>query len=293
MDGQNNPPSIAADCDNAASKREATAAADGEAAAAASPSQKTELTAREVIARIALVFSRLGPAGPLALVAVSTPAISGFLLLASIPWITPWLRAHQELGQVLYVSVYSLLGGLSLMPTYAHAVLGGWTFGFKSGFPLAMAAFTAAAMLGYAIGRLASRDRVLEMVREHPKSRKIHDMLLGKSFARSLVIITLLRIPPSSPFAVTNLTLAAVRANPIAYSLGTIIGIAPRTAVVAYGAASLVPEHPSKWALVVGLLILVLGMIGFIANQALAKVSQQGAVKSSTAGAALDGSKAE
>ena len=39
------------------------------------------------------VFRRLGPAGPLALVAASVPAITGFIITSLPYWIAPWIRA--------------------------------------------------------------------------------------------------------------------------------------------------------------------------------------------------------
>jgi uncharacterized membrane protein YdjX (TVP38/TMEM64 family) len=50
------------------------------------------------------------------------------------------------------------------------------------------------------------------------------------------LIVTLIRVPPSSPFAVTNTVMAATRVPVIPFVLGTVIGIAPRTAAVVYTA---------------------------------------------------------
>src|SRR5688572_9562940 len=91
--------------------------------------------------RALMVFNRLGPAGPLAVVASSMPAIGGFLLLGSIQWFSPWLRANSSFGILLCILAYTVLGGLALLPTYAFSVLCGWAFGFAVGFPVAMSAF--------------------------------------------------------------------------------------------------------------------------------------------------------
>jgi len=232
-------------------------------------------TARKVL----IFLRRLGPAGPLALIAASTPAISGFLLLGSIYWFAPWLRAHPAGGMLVYVVGYMVLGGLALMPTYAHSVLGGWAFGFKLGFPLAMAAFLGAAALAYVIGRCASGERIVRIIDEHPKGRAVRIALIGRGFFKTLLIVTLLRLPPTSPFAITNLAMAATRVHPLAFLIGTAIGMAPRTGAVVFLAAGLseldfaAPKRP--WLFVAGIVVtmLVLAIIGYIANQAITRVT--------------------
>jgi uncharacterized membrane protein YdjX (TVP38/TMEM64 family) len=224
-------------------------------------------------------FRRLGPAGPLAVIAASSPTVSGFLLLASMPFVAPWMRAHPAAALSAFVGVYVVLGGLALMPTYAYSVLAGWAFGFAVGFPAAMGAYVGAGVIGYAIGRRASGDRALEMVREHPKLQAVCDALIGSGFGRTLLIVTLLRLPPNSPFAVTNLTMAAMRVNPVAYVIGSLVGLAPRTAAVVFVSQKLseptVDQPHSTWMWVgsIAATLLVLGVIGYISNQALAHVT--------------------
>ena len=64
------------------------------------------------------VLRRLGPVGPLALIAASLPAIGGFVLLGTLTWFAPWLRSHGELGIVLYILGFAVLAGLAVLPTY-------------------------------------------------------------------------------------------------------------------------------------------------------------------------------
>lgn len=217
---------------------------------------------------------RLGPAGPLALVSATLPMLGGFALLATLNPVGEWLKGHETTGWFLYIAGFALLAGLAVLPTYAQAVLGGWAFGVAAGFPAALLGFVGGALLGYAVARWASGNRVVELIEEHPRWRAVYDALLRSGSAKTLVIVTLLRLPPNSPFAMTNLVLSATRVPLGIYLLATAIGMAPRTAVAVYIASTLkalsFDELQRPWLLVT---VAVLLVIGTIANRALARVT--------------------
>jgi uncharacterized membrane protein YdjX (TVP38/TMEM64 family) len=224
-------------------------------------------------------IKRLGPAGPLAVLVATFPPLGGFVLIGLISRLAPWLRAHPAPGLVIYVGGFTALAGLSLLPTYACSMLGGWTFGFAVGFPASMTAFCGAALVSYVINALAAGDRVVEIIREHPKWEAVRVALLGCGFWKAFWIITLLRLPPYSPFAAANFILGTTRAPLIPYLLGTLIGMAPRTAAVVWAAA-----HASKldfkdstqiWIFVGGLIVTlgVIAVIGEMANKAVKRVT--------------------
>src|SRR4051794_13265443 len=96
---------------------------------------------------------RLGPAGPLAVLSGTFPPLGGFVLIGFVAKIAPWLREHPVSGLVIYVGGFSSLAALALLPTYACAILGGWTFGFWVGFPASMVAFCGASLLAYLLNR--------------------------------------------------------------------------------------------------------------------------------------------
>ncbi len=226
---------------------------------------------------------RLGPAAILGIIASVLPPLGSIVLFWKINQIGQWLRDHGDSGPFVYVGGFIVLTGLALLPTYASAILGGWAFGFTTGAIAAMSGFTGAAILGYLIGRLGSGDRVEKILAEKPRWKAVRDALVGGSFAKTLAIVTLLRLPPNSPFAITNLVLASVKTHPAAYIIGTIIGMAPRTLIVIYIAADLAtrldPAQAAEakkpmWLIVGGIAvsIAVLALIGFIAKRALDKV---------------------
>jgi uncharacterized membrane protein YdjX (TVP38/TMEM64 family) len=229
--------------------------------------------------RIRHFFRRLGPAGPLALIAGSLPVIGGFVLLSLVSYVAPWLRSHQEYGVLFYVLGFSLLAGLALLPTYAQSLVGGFAFGFWLGWPAALCGFLGASALAYAIARRASGDHVIDLINEHPKWKAVYASLVASGFGRTLLIVTLVRLPPNSPFAMTNLAMAATKVRPVAYLLGTLLGMAPRTGVAVFLGAGLselsFSNKPSTWIMLAGMAVTVavIIIIGMLANQAIARMT--------------------
>jgi uncharacterized membrane protein YdjX (TVP38/TMEM64 family) len=238
-----------------------------------------EMTPAELWAKTKVVFTRLGPVGPMAIIAGSLPAIGTVLLLVLLKKtdIAPWLRSQDGLGIALYVIGYALISGLALCNTYAPSLVGGFAFGLATGGVSAMAGVVMAATGAYLGVRRASGQRVNDLIAEQPKWQAVRDALIGRGFLRTLGVVALIRVG-SSPFAVTNLILGSTRVNPVVYLLGTVIGFAPRTlAVVAIGArlSTWNPNAGNKWLVVAGIVLtfIMLGILGTIANHAVQKVT--------------------
>ncbi len=228
------------------------------------------------------LFKRLGAAGPVAIGLSFFPPLGGFVLLATLTRLGPWLRDHGIEGMVIYFLFTGLLMGVSFVPTYSCAILAGWAFGFAVGWPLAVVTITVASLLAYAIGRWICRERVLEVIQERPRWNAVYQALLDRSSGRALLVVTLLRVPPASPFALANFVLAAGRVRLFDYTLGTMIGIAPRTALGVATAAGLEQLHfktaTNTWAVVAGIVatMVVCMVLGMLANRALHKVTREG-----------------
>ncbi len=233
------------------------------------------------------MWRRLGPAGVLGLFWTFLPAVCGVLLLANIGILSEWLEINPTLGLAGYVAVFILSAGLGFLPTYSQAILGGWVFGLALGFPAALAGFAGGSMIGYVVARTVSKDRVEKEIAAHAKWSAVRDALIGGGFWKTLGIVTLVRLPPNSPFALTNLVLSSSGTRPLPYLLGTVIGLSPRTiAAVAMAAAAagtgaedlqefIAESRGSVWVIVamVVSLVIVLGVIGKIAERALARVT--------------------
>ena len=225
------------------------------------------------------VLRRLGAVGPVAIILSFWPPLGGFILLAGLTHLGPWLRAHDTLGLLIYFLVCGFLMGISFVPTYSCAILAGWAFGFAVGWPLAMVTITAASLLAYAIGRGISRDRVLQVIQEKPQWHAIHRSLLGSRPGRTTLVVALLRVPPASPFALANFVLAAARVPLFEYTAGTLAGIIPRTAMAAFAAAGLeqlrFKNVSGTWTVVAGIVatIIVCVVLGLLSNRALRQMT--------------------
>lgn len=234
------------------------------------------------------IAKRLGPVAFLGIWSAAIPPLGSLALFYFMDDIGLWLRSHESLGVVLYAVGFAVLAGLALLPTYASAILGGWAFGMGLGYPAALAGFLFGSLIGYGVAKPTAGERVIKLIDERPKWKVVRKALLESGFGRMLLIITLLRLPPNSPFAVTNLVLASVRVPLGAYVIGTLVGMAPRTGIVLYLAAQIsqkFSEHAKDaakadkpwWYIVAGVVlsILALVVIGLIANRALEKVTSE------------------
>lgn len=249
----------------------------------------------------------LGPTAFLAVLWTASPGLLGFVLLWNIGPITDAVvKFGPTNGWLLYILVFMLSAGVGFLPTYGQSVLGGWVFGFAKGFPGAMLGFIGGSMIGYAIAGRVSKHKVEEMINANPKARAVRDALVGHGFWRTTGIVALLRLPPNSPFALSNLAMASAGVKFVPYVIGTAIGMAPRTAIAvfiaafarAHGAKDIqavakgdigtewllelgVPGWLAGWVLIgaaVVAILLVASVIGYIANRALKHVTANAAI---------------
>lgn len=225
------------------------------------------------------ILGRLGPIVPLAIVATVLTLVGLVVLGSSMSVSGEWLAARGPWAVAIYVGGFALLSGFALLPTHIQAVLGGWVFGVAVGTPAALAGILGASLIGYLIAGRVSGDRALRLIGEYPKWQAVYDALVGGGFWKTLLIVTLVRVPPNSPFALTNLLMAATRVRPTAYAIGTVLGIAPRTAAAVIIGAQLsgleLANTKQTWFVVSGLvaLVVVVVIIGMLANRAIAKVT--------------------
>lgn len=198
------------------------------------------------------MLQRLGPVAWLGVLASILPPLGSILLLTRLEVVSQWLRSHEIGGPVLYTGGFAILAGFALLPTYASAVLGGWAFGWQIGLVCAMIGFSGAATIAYWGVRLMSGDRVTRLLAEKPRWNVIARALFRSSPVKTFLIISLLRLPPNSPFALTNLLLASIKVSFPIYLVGTVLGMLPRTAAVVYAAShvqqlTLQPERDWTW----------------------------------------------
>lgn len=162
------------------------------------------------------------------------PALFSIGLFAYLGPVSDWLRSHGNAGLAVAAAGFAAAAGLGLMPTYAQAVLMGWVFGTAAGLGVSVVGYVGGAVLGWAICRAVARDEVRALIDSDPRWRVVRSALVDASQARTVGLVALLRFPPTSPFAFTNMLLAAtgVRFGPMI--AGSLLGMLPRTAVAAW-----------------------------------------------------------
>ncbi len=241
-------------------------------------------------------FRDFGRAGWVAVVAAVLPAAGGFLLLGFMPQVAGFLNDLGPWGFVLYVAVFAVTSGLAILPTYAQAGLGGYAFGVAGGLPGALLGFVGGSAIGYAMARLTAGDDANKAIDDHPKWSAVRDAFVARrgsrarDLAKTFGIVTLVRVPPNSPFALTNLLMASVRVPMLPYALGTAVGMLPRTALVVYIGSLVEGEISSDsiksaqpgWLLPVGIAVavLVLMILAWLGDKAIKR-----AVKAEVEGA--------
>lgn len=247
--------------------------------------------------RAAVEFIRaLGPAGILAAGALVLPAFGSLLLFWKFPVLGAWLRGHEELGLLMYAGAFAVLAGLAFLPTYAQSALGGFAFGIAFGIPGALAGFVGGALIGYLIASRVSGDRVDRALADKPRMRAVRDVLVGRAsageghpFLKTFGTVALLRLPPNSPFALTNLLLASSKVPLAPYLLGTAVGMLPRTALaVVIGAGvhdalskEALEQATPKWVWIAGIAVTlaIVAIFGRIAGAAIDRVAAKSTPK--------------
>jgi uncharacterized membrane protein YdjX (TVP38/TMEM64 family) len=203
------------------------------------------------------------------------PAVGTAVLFTVAKPVSMWLAAHRPGSIIVFVLAVALLNGLALMTTYANSLLAGWTFKFAIGFPSMMIGLASAAMIGYGLAYRIVGHRVENAIAEHPKWEIVRTALIGRSTARTIAIITLLRLSPLLPFETTNALLAMCGVRPLPFLIGTVLGIAPRTAAVVFVASRVheltLDTRPDPAWIIVGLIATVAGIavLGIVAKHAL------------------------
>ena len=212
---------------------------------------------------------------PLAVLSLVLPPIGAALLIGYLSSIGPWLQAMGPRGVALYITGFGLLGGFALLPTYAPAILGGWAFGDRIGIPAALAGFVVASGINYAWAQRLSVTHAAALLAERPRWLAVRNALVGRSWLKTLLVVTLVRVPPNSPFALSNGAMAAARVPIGAYLVGTLIGLAPRTTVAVKAGSHLSTLDFSQRdafgsaAVTLVLSMAVLGILGWFARRAL------------------------
>lgn len=230
----------------------------------------------------------LGRTGVLAVLWTIMPALSTIFLVAYLGDLSDWFVGRGANGPLLFGAAFALAAGLGFAPTYSLSFLAGWAFGFELGMATALGALLGAALVGFAVAHMVSSTHARTLIGRYPKAEAVRRALVGRGPVRSTGVVALLRVPPNSPFSLTNLVLGASGVGTVPYVVGSLAGLTPRTAVyVGLGAAAAADgaqdlgealSSGPGWPVIVGgivLVLIVLNLIGKIAQRALESITAE------------------
>jgi uncharacterized membrane protein YdjX (TVP38/TMEM64 family) len=172
-----------------------------------------------------------------ALVATGLSVLGSVATVTAAPVVAPWLREQGPAGVAYFVAAFAALGAVALAPTYSTSIVAGWTFGFGVGFPVVLAGTVAGAALCYGTARWAAGARVAAAFAAHPRWEVVRRAFVEAGAVKTLWLVVLLRLSPVLPFGTTNVLLSTTRVPLGTYVLGTLLGLAPRTGLIALAAA--------------------------------------------------------
>lgn len=209
------------------------------------------------------------------------PIVDSTLLLVFAPLAGNWLKENWQIGIFVYVAAAWTVCGFALLPTNVIGILCGWAFGFPLGICLHMTAIVGAALISsYALAPLVGDDLEKFFARRE-KAETLHKALLEKSFGRATLVVTLLRLSPAMPFALTNLLMTVARVPVSAFLIGTFVGMLPRSAAVVFFGAGLselnFDEPFNFWTFGFGVVATAVSIIviSYLSKQALAKMTAE------------------
>lgn len=230
---------------------------------------------------------RLIASGVLGLLWSVLPPFAGIYILYDLGNIAQFLQRDPVHGFWAYVAVFAITAGFGVLPTISQAFLGGWVFGMQWGLIGAIMGFTGGAAIGYMVASFVTGTSVDRWIDRHPRGRAIRDALARGSRSRTFLLVALMRMPPNSPFAMTNYALGATRVPFWIAFLATPVGMLPRTAIVCFlassaaagGAQSILEavDQAPWWSVLIGVAstVAAIGVIGWIASRALARMTSQ------------------
>ncbi len=228
------------------------------------------------------LVQRLGPASAVALFFAVMPLIGIGVLAVNIKSVAAFLQEDWWRGIAVYVGAFAVLSGLALAPTWPQSLVGGYIFHLAWGAPAAIVAIVLGSVIGTEVARLTTSARAQRVIEENPKWRAVRDSLVSGGFWKTLGLVILIRLPPNSPFAITNLVLGATGVGRVTNLLGTLIGIAPRTAATVYFGAALqqlteesVRQSMPRWMWIAGMALMVgvMLVIGQLGKRAMERVA--------------------
>ena len=209
------------------------------------------------------------------------PGIGTTILLTTMYGYSPWLRANQEIGILIFVSIMTVFCGLALLAINFLGIVSGFAFGFQVGLTAYLLGILGAATVMFILSKRYASNNLQLAIENKPKLKIIQKALINESKWRTLLVLILMRLSPAFPFAATNFVVSASGISFKIFVLATIIGMMPRMLAVVFVGSSLSElnfnNSQETWLLLIGILatILAIILISMISRRALQKLAAQ------------------
>ena len=143
-----------------------------------------------------------------------------------------FIETLKEMGPIgiVYFGMFYLIAETLAVPATPLALSAGYLFGFGQGFTVVLAAATAAACIGFVVGKTFLRSYVETILQQNPKFAKI-DRAVGQKGFKLLVLV---RLSPIFPFSISNYIYGASSIDFVSYFWGTLLGFTPSTLAYVY-----------------------------------------------------------
>ncbi len=234
-----------------------------------------------MIQKLKNLLKDYGKFGGMAGLTMVLPTIGSMILLLVVYEFAPWLRERREIGFFVFVLGMSLFSGFALLATNVLGIVSGFAFDFQFGLLAQILGLIGASTIMFYFAKSYAQENLTEIIGSKPKFRAIHNALLNEKFLRTLLIITLIRLSPAMPFAVTNFALSAAGVSLRTYLLGTFLGMLPRSAAIVFVGSSLAEldfsQPQESWIIILGIVATIIAtiVIGIFSKRALDQITIQ------------------
>ena len=201
-----------------------------------------------------------------ALVAVALPGLGAVGLYEPLREVAEAARAGALTWLWAFVAIAAVGCGVAIVPTHGVSLAAGFLFGPVLGTVAAIAGAVAGSAIGWRIARSLAGPKLRDAVRSTRAGRAIASAMIDARGGRSVLAVSLARLPPQMPFALGNVVAAALGVRLTALLAGTALGMLPRTAVVAWIGGQLATLDAEGGAntltLVLGLTAAIVALVG-------------------------------
>ncbi|MFW6335630.1 MAG: TVP38/TMEM64 family protein [Phycisphaeraceae bacterium] len=178
------------------------------------------------------------------LVAVLLPGLGAVGLFEPMRDVAEAMRETGFAWWPVFVAVSAIACGLAVVPTHGISLAAGFVFGPVFGTAAAIVAVVAGSAIGWKAAGVAVGTRLRASIDRTAAGRAIAAAMIEARGGRSVLAVTLARLPPQVPFALGNVIAASAGVRLAALLPGTAAGMLPRVALVAWIGGELATFQP-------------------------------------------------